>query len=162
MTIRMLLILSMVLLVGLVTADTTAGQAHTPAPAVVNGNEVTIDGSFCWHDATIASTIGQGQTLTLPGIFANVGGREPIILKMPPGTHKITVLGFPDDGGNLRRAVEQQVVVGQPTRQDRLVAAYKLVEEGKNLWRLANEQISALKPTRAEVIAALQAIAAGS
>lgn len=138
-----------------------SAQTHTPAAAVVQGDTVTIDGSFCWHDAAISSTIAQGNTLTLPGIYANPGGREPIKLKMAPGTHKITVLGFADVGSNLRKAVEQTVTIGTPTRESQLIDAYKMLESGKDLWRIANEQIAAIKPTRDEVIAALQALATG-
>lgn len=141
---------------------TCNAQSHTPKSPVVDGDTVTIDGSICWHDANIASKIAQGSTLSLPGIYANGGGRDSIKIKMPPGTHTLTVLGFPDNPeGSTRKAVTQQVTVGAPTRKSILVDTYRMLEQGKNLWREANEKIDTLAPTRAEVIEALQFLASG-
>lgn len=150
-------------LLALCVASSAASQTHTPAAAVVEGDTVTIDGSFAWHDPGINSSIAQGSTLSMPGIYANPGGRESIKIKMPPGKHVITVLGFPDaPTGSLRKAVVQEVNIGTPTRQAQLIEVYKAIENGKNMWRLAAEKLDELKPTRAEVVAALQALAAGS
>lgn len=141
----------------LIALVASSSLAHTPAAPVVQGDTVTIDGSFCWHDSDINSTIAQGMTLQLPGIYSNVGGTEPIKLRLPPGTHTLTVIGFPESGNRV--AVEQTVTIGEPSRESELIAAYKLLEQGKNLWRSANEQLAALAPTRAEVIQALQSMA---
>lgn len=130
-------------------------QTHTPADPVVQGDLVTLDGSIAWHDAGIDSLVVQGSTLGLPGIYSSAGGGDPIKLRMPPGTHEITVLGFPDAGTNLRASVVQSVTIGEPTRVAQLVEAYRRLFAAQDAWRAAHEAIEAIKPTRDEVIEAL-------
>lgn len=142
-------------LVALTLAASTFAQQHTPADPVVQGDTVTIDGSICWHDAGIDSMVMQGSTMGLPGIYSTAGGTDPIRLRMPPGTHTITVLGYPDAGTNLRASIEQTVTIGQPTRVAQLVEAYRRLFSAQEAWRAAHTAIESIAPTREEVIEAL-------
>lgn len=138
-----------------VMATVIATAQHVPS-LTVEGDRVTIDADFAWHHPDLAGVeIIQGVPLQHPSVVASSDGASPIVLKMPPGSHEITTLGFPADRMNPDRGQQTlTAIVSAPTRQQQINELYAT-------YLGTRDRIIAIAPTTAEVLKALISYAGG-
>lgn len=140
---------------GLLASAVVADAQHVPS-LTVTGNEVTIDANFAVYNSNLQGVeIVQGTELSHPSVVASNNFTDPIILRMPPGTHEITAFGFPADPMQPERDEQTlTAVVEAPTRQQQINALYAK-------YLAARDEIIAMTPTTAEAVNALMAYARG-
>lgn len=132
----------------------------SPIPTVtVVGDLVTVSADIAWVDlasnpsaVVVPIETVQGVTLTGSTLLASSDGKAPVAWRLPPGSYKVTALGYPPNRMiPVRSEIVLDVVVNPPTRQQEINEAFRAFTIAKGDMAEALAALNTLKPTKAEL-----------